>query len=298
MYSCLKLNNSLKKIIYTCGMKNIFITDLDHTFLKTDLSISSYTKDIWNTFANDSIMSVATARTYKKTAQFLKGVEISAPMILLDGALITTMDKKIIDTKFISKEIADIIIDEGAKFGIFPFILALEDSSQLNEAFLYDTILNNFQIQVLSRYAKDDNLKECKNIRAMDENFKIVYMGDENLLKKLAIHLEKIFGEDLKYILAPEAYVGCYFLTILHKDADKSHGIKTVSEYIGFDLSKLTVFGDNFNDIGMFRLAGISVAMDNAQDGVKKLADIVLPHTNDEDGVAKYLESLRDGYKS
>ena len=44
----------------------------------------------------------------------------------------------------------------------------------------------------------------------------------------------------------------------------------------------------------MFELAGTSVAMDNAQDGVKKLADIVLPHTNDEDGVAKYLESLRD----
>jgi hypothetical protein len=128
----------------------------------------------------------------------------------------------------------------------------------------------------------------------MDENFKIVYMGEENLLRELAIHLENIFGEALKYILAPEAYVGCYFLTILHKDADKSHGIKSVSEYVGFDLEKLTVFGDNFNDVGMFELAGISVAVANAQDGVKKLADIVLPYTNDEDGVAKYLKGLKN----
>ncbi len=44
-------------------------------------------------------------------------------MILLDGALIATMDKKIIDTKFITKEIADIIINEGAKFGIYPFCI-------------------------------------------------------------------------------------------------------------------------------------------------------------------------------
>jgi len=126
-------------------MKNIYITDLDHTFLKTDLSISDYTKTIWNSKSTNSILSVATARTYKKTAQFLKNIHINAPMILLDGALIATMDKKIIDTKFISKEIADIIINEGGKFGIYPFILALADQN-LNEAFLYSSILNEHQV--------------------------------------------------------------------------------------------------------------------------------------------------------
>lgn len=277
-------------------MKNIYITDLDHTFLRNDLSISDYTKTIWNDKANSSILSVATARTYKKTEQFLKGIHISAPMILLDGALIATIDKKIIDTKFLNKEISDTIINEGGKFGIFPFVLALSDSKNLSEAFLYDSVLNEHQKQVLKRYSKDDNLKECKNIRAMEENFKIVYMGEEKLLRELASHLQNIFGDDLKYILAPEAYVGCYFLTILHKDADKSHGIKSISEYMGFDLKKLTVFGDNFNDIGMFELAGTAIAMANAQEGVKSKAHIVLPHTNDEDGVAKYLSGLKNEY--
>jgi len=129
----------------------------------------------------------------------------------------------------------------------------------------------------------------------MDKNLKIVYMGEEELLKKLAQHVEAIFGDTLKYILVPEAYVGCYFLTILHRVADKSHGIKSVSEYVDFDLSKLTVFGDNFNDLGMFELAGNSIAVANAQEGVKKLADIILPHTNDEDAVAKYLKGIIDG---
>jgi hypothetical protein len=120
-------------------------------------------------------------------------------------------------------------------------------------------------------------------------------MGDEKELRELEVRLKEIFGENLKYILAPEAYVGCYFLTLLHKDADKSHGIKSVSEYLGFDLEKLTVFGDNFNDVGMFSLAKISVAVANAQEGVKIQANVVLEHTNDEDGVAKYLESLKNG---
>ena len=276
-------------------MKNIYITDLDHTFLRNDLSISDYTKTIWNSYSKSSVLSIATARTYKKTAQFLKGIDINAPMILLDGALIATMDKKIIDTKFINKDIADMIIDEGSKFGIYPFVLALANDKNLNEVFLYDKILNKYQKEVLTRYTDDDNLIECNEIRAMNENFKIVYMAKEEQLKELAKHLELKFGDNLKYIFAPEAYVGCYFLTILHKDADKSHGIKSISEYIGFDLKKLTVFGDNFNDLGMFELAGTSVAVKNAQDGIKKMANIVLKHTNDEDGVARYLEALKNG---
>jgi len=275
-------------------MKNIYITDLDHTFLKGDLSISTFSKQIWNSYAKDSIMSIATARTYKKSMQFLADIEINAPMILLDGALIATKDKTIIETKFISKEVADEIIEQGEKLGIYPFVLALGEGT-LNEAFLHSDILNPYQQEVLTRYTADDNLIEKKNIRAMEQNFKVVYMGEENLLRELEENLKAIFGENLKFILAPEAYVGCFFLTILHKDADKSHGIQSVSEYVGFDLQKLTVFGDNFNDVGMFALAGTSVAVDNAQEGVKHLATVVSPFTNEEDSVAKYLESLKDG---
>ena len=273
-------------------MKNIFITDLDHTFLHNDLSVSTFTKEIWNETSKHSLVSVATARTYKKATQFLGGININSPMILLDGALIATMDKKIIDTKFVSKEVADMIIDEGSKFGIYPFILALADKN-LNEVFLFSEILNPIQKKVLQNYSTDDHLKSCKDIRAMDDNFKIVYMGEEKLLRELALHVKNIFGDNLKYILAPEAYTKSYFLTILHKDADKSHGIKTVSEYADFDLNKLSVFGDNFNDIGMFDLAGISVAVANAQDEVKAKATFISKLTNDEDAVAHYLKGLK-----
>ncbi len=275
-------------------MKNIYITDLDHTFLRTDLSISDYTKKIWNSYAPESILSIATARTYKKTQQFLKGVEVNAPMILLDGALIATKDKKIIDTKFINKEFADAIIEEGSRLGIYPFVLFLVDD-ELNEAFSYSTTLNSYQREIIKRYVGDEYTEAFDDLRAMENNFKIVYMAEEMLLQALEQNLRIIFGDELKYVLAPEAYMGCYFLTILHKDADKSHGIKSVSEAVGFDLGKLTVFGDNLNDVGMFELANTSVAVANAQEGLREKADVVLSQTNDEDAVAKYLESLKNG---
>jgi hypothetical protein len=212
-------------------------------------------------------------------------------MILLDGALIATVDKKIIDTKFVNKEMGDAIIEAGAALGIYPFVLSLV-GNELSEAFSYSTTLNSYQSEIIKRYANDDHTAVFKELRAMEQNFKIVYMADEEILLELQKKLIALFGDELKYILAPEAYMGCYFLTVLHKDADKSHGIRSVSEAVGFDLNRLTVFGDNYNDIGMFELAKTAVAVANAQEGVKEQADVVLEHTNDEDGVARYLEGL------
>jgi Cof subfamily protein (haloacid dehalogenase superfamily) len=271
-------------------MSRVFITDLDHTFLKSDLSISPFTKDVWNSFADTHTLSVATARTYKKAEQFLRGLHINAPLILLDGSLIVSEDKKIIDTKIIEQNMGDEIIEIGAKFSLYPFVLALSDT-ELNEAFLYPKQRNDYQHRLLERYIGDDNLEEKANIRAMKDNFKLVYMGEEYELQALKDELFKIFGNELKYILAPEAYMDCYFLTLLHKDADKAHGLQKVNEYLNIDFKHYTVFGDNLNDIGMFELAGNSVAVANAHQDVKKAATFVSKYTNDEDAVAKYLST-------
>jgi len=270
-------------------MNTVFITDLDHTFLRSDLSISPYSRRIWNGAAAQNTLTIATARSFKKSEEFMKNLHVNAPMILLDGSLIVSQSRQIIESKFIDKELGDAVIDIGATLGAFPFVLALQDAN-LNEAFLYPMQRNRYQHKLLERYRGDDNLREAAHIRAMDENFKLVYMGEETMLQELQVRLQESFGDALKYILAPEAYMGCHFLTLLHPHADKAHGLQIVSEYLGRSVSEVTVFGDNLNDLGMFEKAGTSVAVRNAHDEVKARADIVLEHSNDEDGVAKYLE--------
>ena len=54
----------------------------------------------------------------------------------------------------------------------------------------------------------------------------------------------------------------------------------------------MSVFGDSLNDILMFKKAKVSVAVKNALEEVKKEATVILPYTNDEDGVAKYLSAV------
>jgi Cof subfamily protein (haloacid dehalogenase superfamily) len=270
----------------------IYITDLDHTFLRTDQSVSDFSAKVWNEKAKNNILSVATARSFQKSHDFLEKLHLDAPMILLDGTMIVSPGKKLIDIKTVNKELGDAVIDEGSKYGIYPFVIALKDIKTLDEAFLFPTTLNTHQHGVLENYRNDPRMVECKNIRAMDMNLKLVYFGEYNTLLPLSKHLEKTFGSELEYKLSPEKYSNGWFLTILHPEGDKAHALQKVVDYMERETSDVTVFGDSVNDIGMFRLAGTSVAVSNALNEVKAVADIVLPHSNDEDGVAKYLEKV------
>ena len=269
--------------------KPIYITDLDHTFLRTDQSISDFSTKIWNEKSKDSILSVATARSFQKSHDFLEKLHLDAPMILLDGSMIVSAGKKLIDIKTVNKELGDAIIDEGSKYGIYPFVIALKEIKTLEEAFLFPTTLNTHQHGVLENYRNDPRMVECKEIRAMELNLKLVYFGEYNTLLPMTRNFESIFGKELEYKLSPEKYSDGWFLTILHPEGDKAHALQKVMNYLERDLRDVTVFGDSVNDIGMFKLAGTSVAVSNALDEVKAVADVVLPYSNDEDGVAQYL---------
>jgi Cof subfamily protein (haloacid dehalogenase superfamily) len=272
-------------------MNRLYVTDLDHTFLRSDLSISGFTKKIWNEKRQESLLSIATARSFYSAQVFLKDLEINAPMILLDGSLIVTPEKKIIDVKFLNRAAADELIAEAIRFdNLHPFVIGLKNS-ELDEAFFHPVQLTPMQIEVLKNYKSDKRLEEHADVKAMERTLKIVYMADEARLRPLTLHLKALYGDLFEFKLSPENYTGGYFLTILHPLGDKAHALEKVSEFTGRPLEDVTVFGDSINDIGMFKLAGTSAAVKNALEEVKAVAKIILPHTNDEDAVANYLKT-------
>lgn len=73
--------------------------------------------------------------------------------------------------------------------------------------------------------------------------------------------------------------------------ATKGEAILRLVKHLGIKPEQTMGFGDGENDISMMRLAGVGVAMGNAEDFVKSEADYITL-TNDEDGVAVALEKL------
>jgi len=273
-------------------MNNIYITDLDHTLLRSDFTLSSFTKQIWNHTSKDSIVSIATARSFYSATHLLQDFEINAPMILLDGAFIVTSDKQVIDTKFINKDIANDLIQEAIAFdNLHPFVIGLKDR-YLNESFDFPLQKTQTQEHLLNNFKDDPRLEHYKNVYATDKTFKVVYMGTYEQMFPLTEHLQSRYADYFDFKLSPEKYSGGYFLTIVAPGVDKAHGLRMVCEYLNQDPKDITVFGDSINDIGMFKLAGMSVAVSNALNELKEHADLISQHTNDEDAVAKYLDTI------
>ncbi len=67
--------------------------------------------------------------------------------------------------------------------------------------------------------------------------------------------------------------------------ADKGFALATVLEELGIRSDRVMAVGDNENDIPMFRESGLKVAVANATESLKAIADVIAP-SNDEDGVA------------
>jgi len=272
-------------------MKKLYITDLDHTFLQSNQTVSNFSKMVWNNKASKALLSVATARSFSKTNEFLQGLTLDVPMILLDGAMVTNKDKKLIYLQTLDAKLSSAIIEESHLFNIQPFVISLNDHQSLDETFAIPPVLNNFQDYLIKHnYATDQRLSFKDRVTGVRDTLKIVYMGEESLLRPLSEHLKKTFGKQIEVKLAPENYMQCYFLTILHPLSDKANALKVVHEYLQLDTANTTVFGDSLNDLRMFQLAGTAVAVNNALDEVKDVANIILEKTNDEDAVAHYLD--------
>ena len=271
-------------------MSDIFITDLDKTFLKSDLSVGEFSKEVWNDLAKKGVpLGIATARSLKKSLEFLEGLQLDIPLILLDGAMVATVDKKPIRIHALERERAKEIIHTAKRFlDIEPFIVGY-DGQIIDERFLYPAKLNTFQQQLVRSYENDSRLRAKETIEPMEKNLKIVYMGSKEEMIALEEELQALFGNSIEIKNSKDVYFDCWFLTVLHPYGDKSHAIEDVLEYLDASSRQLHVFGDSLNDIGMFQKAGRAVAVQNAHEEAKKHADIVLERTNDEEAVAHYL---------
>ena len=66
-----------------------------------------------------------------------------------------------------------------------------------------------------------------------------------------------------------------WYVNFMHGGTDKAHGVREFTSRIGIDPRRLMAVGDSFNDLPMFRLAGLPVAMGHAPAEVKREAAYV-----------------------
>lgn len=103
----------------------------------------------------------------------------------------------------------------------------------------------------------------------------------------------EVLGDRFDFVVHPYGKsTACFNGEIIPKGIDKGKGIELVCRYFGATPADTIAFGDSMNDAAMLSQAGVSVAMGNACDELKALADVVCEDVA-HDGV--YLELHRMG---
>ena len=245
------------------------ILDLDGTVLCSDKSISAYTLDVLERCKAQNIkIIVATARSETAAKQHL--VKINPDAVISNGGALVRCNGKPIYTAPLPAKTADTIISAVIQL---PNYLEMtvetaqgyyvsyqpEDSGDYSHAIYHDFSMPLSQ----DAYKITVKLSNNNGLQAVADNFP-------------------------QCCLIP--FSGECWYRFANKHATKMIAIKEMAEHYGFAVSQIAAFGDDYNDEEMLRQCGIGVAMANGVSLVRKSADYICD-TNDNDGVAKWLES-------
>lgn len=142
-------------------------------------------------------------------------------------------------------------------------------------------------------YGKDAKGIYC--VKDMARTVKKSAYGTEELqfyffTKKMRGALEQIL-EDFPMLTA--AYTSVYG-EVFSKDASKGNALKALAGRLGITKEETACIGDGENDLSMFEVCGLRIAMGNGFKGLKEQADFVTS-SNNRDGAAKAVKRILEG---
>lgn len=261
--------------------KYLITLDLDGTLLNSSSVISPTTKETLENLKNDGhIIVIATGRPYRATKQFYDELNLSTPLIVDNGAAIYQEKESLFEP--FRETIPKSVLDE-----LFLF-------SKENIVTAFYNLDNNIYI-----YNYIDDVEFYYFIKH-DTN---VYSGDLNNPDfpeptNFVLAIKPQFVEAFENYISnnlPEIDFRRWFkdedvasYEVFSKGVSKGSALNKLREFYNIPLSKTISFGDSDNDIELLKESGHGVKMKNGSVRLKTY-HAKTSHTNDDDGVIKYL---------
>lgn len=270
-------------------MKTAYLTDLDGTLLRPDGTLSPFTaQTISNLCRSGMVFSVATARSVNDAAEILHGLTVSAPITTMNGTFfIEGRTGRILHYHVIPREVLSFLLDTLCQSGCYPNVYSLEDGELAVEYSKKNT--TEAQIRYVKRCAGQyRSFEAVKTYRTDRETCFVSCVASEDKVKKAAALLAACPALSAT-VYRDTYYPDSWYIEVSGREVGKANAVAWLREWSGCD--RVVVFGDNHNDLPMFRAADEAIAVDNACDEVKAAATRVIA-SNEEDGVAKYLAKV------
>jgi len=260
--------------------------DMDGTLLNSNKEITERTKMALKKADQKGIkLVVCTGRIFTSALFYAKLIGTKAPIIASNGAYIREKDEdRIIYKKCLQKEKAKEIIKLAENEGFIPHVFT--EDTIYSTKLIYSSknySLWNQQIPENER-VKVEIVKDLYDVIEENDILKIVVMSDE---------LDKLFK--LKEQIKNNMDVSVFSsfdnnFEIMAENTSKGNAVKILADYYNLKSDEVICIGDNENDISMVEYAGLGIAMGNATEELKNVADLIID-SNDNDGIAKFIEN-------
>lgn len=269
-------------------MYRMVVTDLDGTLLNSQKQVSEGNIEAIHKLKDQDVKFVmATGRSDVMTRAYTKKIKNADIVIGCDGAIIRNIRTgEILYENHISSETCHKAFKICQKYGLDYYVFAKDElvsDDPENERFI---LHQKFNENVL-----EDEQIPMQVVEDLDQ-----YVDDHIVYKIVASHNDTNYLDEVAKVVKKETDAdairsGKRVLAIKARGVSKAEAIKKLAQTLDISIKDIIAFGDEVNDMEMLRLVGLGIAMENADDVVKKAADQVAGN-NDMDGVGKELDKI------
>jgi Cof subfamily protein (haloacid dehalogenase superfamily) len=264
--------------------KAVFL-DMDGTLLRSDHSISDETIQTIRTLTQKGIAVIlVSARPINAVMPTFRNIGLppASPVISLNGSYIVEKDEPIFQA-VVDLETTARVTEEVRPFkATIAYYLQREWFSEKKDAWTdHEQKIMDVPVEV----APIDSLIGDWKTRAIAPN-KMMVMSEPENITQIQKHLRSVYNGRLNIYPSKATY-----LEVMDSRGSKSNAVKFIGQRLGLTPGEIIAMGDNYNDAEMIQYAGMGVAMGNAPDDIKAVADYVT-ETNNNDGVRKAMEKF------
>jgi Cof subfamily protein (haloacid dehalogenase superfamily) len=223
---------------------------------------------------------VVTGRMFQSVRRALEPAALGDPVICYQGAVVAdgqgTWLRHVPIELDLAREALEFVQDEGYSPNVYV-------ADELYVAEVSEAAREYAEFQHLEIHPVGDLLDWLSQSPT-----KLVCVGDPGALDGVEQRAKAHFGARM-YISKSLPY----FLEFAAPGVTKGAGLDFLAEHMGFTRAETVAFGDGENDVELVGWAGYGIAVANAHDRVKAVADWIAPSAQDE-GVAQVIDALLD----
>jgi Cof subfamily protein (haloacid dehalogenase superfamily) len=269
------------KIKETYKMYKAVISDLDGTLLNSKHRVSDYTKEVIKKIVDKGTkFLIATGRHHVDAGEIRDSLGLNTILISSNGARVHSGDGVELYAKNIEPDVAEELLALNIDDAIYSNAYVgdnwfVERDNEYIKAFIKDSM---FSYRIIDFTELD--LNNISKFTYLCENHEKLVELQEALRTKFQGKLNITFS-------LPTC------LDVMAKGVSKGRAIEIVLKGYGIEPEECVAFGDGLNDFEMLKFVGNGVLMGNASPKLRELlSENEVTCTNDEDGVAKYLEEV------